>query len=328
MARSEVSGTTYGPVSGGDGLKFTVREFTADRLSIGIAAGEVLAPVPPVTGPGVLVLLDRTGTANGSWIAQAGDEKKAGTARGRLGRGTVNAALSMLTDAAAGGSDNARIGLFPALLSGGDTVGQAIEVVWQGTGWFDPSAVDSLSLVWQGHVQSTVGLSGQTVEKLPAAVLDLQAASDTGASSTDDVTSDATPTVDLSGLAVGAKVTLTATKGTSTKEIVIASAAAASRSETFETLADGEWTVTAVQEADGKERSQSAPLVVTVDTAAPTVGVSRVGTGILAAGATDTLLIGFSEAVSGFALADISASAGTVTALTPSTSDPKLYSAT
>ena len=99
---------------------------------------------------------------------------------------------------------------------------------------------------------------------------DLDAASDRGSSSTDNATSDNTPSITTGSLLVGATVTLTATRtggGSSTCTFV---ATTTSESCTFSNLADGTWSVVATQTIGSTTSAASAALSMTIDTAGPT----------------------------------------------------------
>ena len=111
-----------------------------------------------------------------------------------------------------------------------------------------------------------------TVAAAPSAP-DLVAASDSGASSTDNLTNRATPTVSGSGAEAGATVTLYDTNGTTVLGSVTADGAG-NWSITSSSLGNGAHTLTAKQtDLAGNVSAASAGLVVTVDTvaAAPNV---------------------------------------------------------
>ncbi|MBI4781195.1 MAG: type I secretion C-terminal target domain-containing protein [Oscillatoriophycideae cyanobacterium NC_groundwater_1537_Pr4_S-0.65um_50_18] len=106
-----------------------------------------------------------------------------------------------------------------------------------------------------------------TVTPTGAMVPDLTAASDSGASSTDNITSDATPTFTGSGTA-GDIVTLYAdgvSVGTTTVDVNGAWSVTAS------TLSDGNYTLTSTfKDLAGNESSPSTGLAITLDTTSPT----------------------------------------------------------
>jgi len=108
-----------------------------------------------------------------------------------------------------------------------------------------------------------------TVVNAPSAP-DLDAGSDSGASSTDNLTNDTTPTVTGTGAEAGATVRLYGTDGTTLLGTTTASGAGA-WTITATALAQGAHTLTAKQtDAAGNVSSASGALVVTIDTTAPT----------------------------------------------------------
>lgn len=105
--------------------------------------------------------------------------------------------------------------------------------------------------------------------------LALATASDTGSSSTDRITSDSTPTMQLGDLAPGATVTVTATRAgftavtcTFTAPAAVVPATASSGGCDLGTLADGAWTVGATQVVGTTTRAATS-VTVTVDTTRP-----------------------------------------------------------
>jgi hypothetical protein len=99
---------------------------------------------------------------------------------------------------------------------------------------------------------------------------DLAASSDTGASDTDNLTADNTPTISVAGTLSDHTVTVTATKS-GESDVSCSFEATAETSCDLGELADGVWSITSVQQADGGLVSEeSLPLLITVDTAAPT----------------------------------------------------------
>lgn len=126
--------------------------------------------------------------------------------------------------------------------------------------------------------------------------LALAAASDTGSSSTDRLTSDNTPNMQLGDLAPGATVTVTATRAgyspvvcTFTAPAAVAPATSSTGDCDLGTLADGAWSVTAKQTIGSTTRTTSAT-TVTIDTTrpVPTLPVIRAGTSSGAVIANDT----------------------------------------
>ena len=135
----------------------------------------------------------------------------------------------------------------------------------------------------------TVDTSGPSA---PSSIA-LATSSDTGVSA-DLVTNDTTPTIDLTGLEVGARVIVTASKpGSSDVTCVISNATGASESCTFSTplASDGQWTFSAVQVDDaGNESMASTPISATLDTSAGVALTSvPVASGLSATAATTFL---------------------------------------
>jgi alpha-tubulin suppressor-like RCC1 family protein/outer membrane protein OmpA-like peptidoglycan-associated protein len=99
---------------------------------------------------------------------------------------------------------------------------------------------------------------------------DLATSSDLGNSSSDNLTSDSTPRIDLTGLISGASVTVTATKSGSTPVTCTFTASGTTGGCDLGTLSDGTWAVSATQTASGQTSAASTSLNVNVDTTAPT----------------------------------------------------------
>lgn len=98
---------------------------------------------------------------------------------------------------------------------------------------------------------------------------DLDAASDTGSSSTDNTTSDTTPDVGVSGVQTGDIVTMTAVNGSTTITCTYDTAVATTCE--LATLTDGTWSVTAVvTDSAANDSLQSTALTLTIDTTIPT----------------------------------------------------------
>ena len=100
---------------------------------------------------------------------------------------------------------------------------------------------------------------------------DLQAASDTGSSSTDNITNDTTPTFDISGAEAGATVTIAVTGATTNTNIGTATAdGSGNASVTVSALSPGVNSITVTQtDAAGNTSSASTALSVTIDTSPP-----------------------------------------------------------
>jgi VCBS repeat-containing protein len=142
---------------------------------------------------------------------------------------------------------------------------------------------------------------------------DLQVASDTGASNTDNITNDTTPTFDISGVNAGATVELL--RGGTVVASGNASGTTISLTDTS-VPSDGAYSYTARQTTSGGTSNQSAALSITIDTTQPSVTINQ------AAGQTDptssspiNFTVVFSESVSGFTSSDVQLS-GTANATT------------
>lgn len=151
---------------------------------------------------------------------------------------------------------------------------------------------------------------------------DMAAASDTGASGTDNITNDATPT--FTGTAeAGATVRLYDTDGTT--ELGSAVATGGAWSITSSALSSGSHTVTATAtDLAGNVSAAGSGLAITIDTTAPTLAITSSASS-LKAGETATITFTFSEAASGFTVGDISLSGGTLSGFSGS---GLLYTAT
>ena len=99
---------------------------------------------------------------------------------------------------------------------------------------------------------------------------DLATASDSGSSSSDDVTSDNTPTISVGSATNGNTVTVTATKSGQTNVTCTFTATAQTGCD-LGTLVDGVWSVTAKQTASGIDSAATSALSITIDATRPTV---------------------------------------------------------
>ena len=154
---------------------------------------------------------------------------------------------------------------------------------------------------------------------LPTGTPTLDSASDLGTSSTDKITSDNTPTINIGTLVNGSVVTLTATPASGTAVTCTFTAASTTGSCTFPTMADGTYSITATQTYNGATSAASTALAgVVIDATRPTVTLSAtVGAGTnVANGANDTIALNtaintytikatFSESVSGLLISEI-----------------------
>ena len=102
---------------------------------------------------------------------------------------------------------------------------------------------------------------------------DLTVGTDSGSSSTDNITNDNTPTFIGNGAVSGATITLYDTDGTTVLGTTIADNSG-NWSITSSTLSEGSHTITAKQTVSGQESSASSSLSVTIDTTSPTASVT------------------------------------------------------
>jgi hypothetical protein len=101
--------------------------------------------------------------------------------------------------------------------------------------------------------------------------VDLDASSDSGSTNSDNITSDTTPTISVTGYEAGATLTITASKADSSNVTCTATASSC----TLGTLAQGTWSVVATQQdAAGNISTSSAALSITIDTTAPTLSAT------------------------------------------------------
>jgi hypothetical protein len=113
----------------------------------------------------------------------------------------------------------------------------------------------------------SVPLTVDTTQPAPGTP-DLDATSDTGSSSVDNLTNDSTPTVSVPGLSAGDQVTLSATNGSTTKTCTYTVGTAASCD--LPALTDGTWSLSAsVVDAAGNTGATTSPAGLVVDSSAP-----------------------------------------------------------
>lgn len=99
---------------------------------------------------------------------------------------------------------------------------------------------------------------------------DLDSGSDTGTSFTDNITNDSTPTISVTAAESGGTVTVQATANGQSNVTCSISLSGTSGSCILGTLANGDWSVTAVhQDASGNVSASSTALTITIDTVAP-----------------------------------------------------------
>ncbi len=174
-------------------------------------------------------------------------------------------------------------------LSGDGTL--RLDLNGSGTGIKNGSNVDILS----GYTSGSTYTLDRTAPNAPSTP-DMTSGTDSGTSSSDDITNDDTPT--FSGTAAsGSTVKLYDTDGTT--ELGSGTATGGNWSITSSALSSGSHTVTAkASDAAGNTSSASSGLAVTIDTAAPTVSsVSVPSNGSYKAGQTLSFTVNTSEAV-------------------------------
>ena len=168
---------------------------------------------------------------------------------------------------------------------------------------------------------------------VPTGAPTLDSGSDLGTSSTDKITSDNTPTINVGTVVSGARVVITATSATGATYTCTVESATVTSSCTFPTLADGTYSFTVQQTYNGATSVASTALSgVKIDATRPTVtltssqivsGGNRTATPA-APSITNQITITFSEAVNGMLISEITKAAAstgweiTTTALTTS----------
>jgi outer membrane protein OmpA-like peptidoglycan-associated protein len=119
---------------------------------------------------------------------------------------------------------------------------------------------------------------------------DLDASSDLGASSTDNITSDNTPTITLPGQATGDVITITASKAGSA-DVICSYTVGSATTCTLGTLADGTWAISAAITDLAGNTGTTQSLPITIDTSAPNApsGIDLATPSDLGASSTDNL---------------------------------------
>ncbi|MGI9186023.1 MAG: Ig-like domain-containing protein, partial [Gaiellales bacterium] len=175
-----------------------------------------------------------------------------------------------------------------------------------------------------GNVEAAPGTADDSIVLDVTAPLalttDLNAASDSGQSSTDNVTATRTPTIDVTTYEVGASMTVTATSPGQTS----VSCTAVASTCVLPTLVDGTWTLTARQtDPAGNQSAVGGSLAIRVDNTAPVV--TSFAYSANSAGGT-TYAISFDEIVTGLAASDFTmggtATGWSVTAVSGSGAGP------
>jgi outer membrane protein OmpA-like peptidoglycan-associated protein len=155
---------------------------------------------------------------------------------------------------------------------------------------------------------------------------DLATASDSGSSSTDDITSDNTPTISVGSATDGNTVTVTATKAGSANVTCTFTAAAGTTGCDLGTLVDGVWSVTAKQTNSGIDSASTSALSITVDATPPTVTSfsSPKSNGKYGIGTTVDVTATLSETVAAGASITVTLDTGDTVVLTTATASTTL----
>jgi uncharacterized repeat protein (TIGR02543 family) len=153
---------------------------------------------------------------------------------------------------------------------------------------------------------------------VPTGTPTLDSGSDLGTSSTDKITSDNTPTINVGTVVSGARVVITATSATGATYTCTVESATVTSACTFPTLADGTYSFTVQQTYNGATSVASTALTgVKIDATRPTVtltssqivsGGNRTATPA-APSITNQITITFSEAVNGMLISEITKAA-------------------
>lgn len=134
---------------------------------------------------------------------------------------------------------------------------------------------NSTYIVLFGRTTSATGGSGADPLAPPAPTLDLVAASDTGASSTDNITSDTTPDIDviLGAVLIAGDVIDIFNFGVLFTTHTVTGPEAGTSTFTFSAaaLSEGVYSLTCKHTQSGHTSAASAALPITVDTTAPTI---------------------------------------------------------
>ncbi len=154
----------------------------------------------------------------------------------------------------------------------------------------------------------------------------LATASDTGSNTTDNITSNTKPTI--TGTAE-AGATVKIYRGTTEVGSATADATTGVYNATLTTpLNEGVNNLIAIAtDTAGNTSAASSALDITVDTTAPTLEITT-DTTIIPVNNSTTVTFTFSEEIANFALSDITADNGSITSLTKSTTDNKVWTAT
>ena len=168
-----------------------------------------------------------------------------------------------------------------------------------GTWTITSSVTDPAGNTSNNPTSLSIGIDTNAVGGL---AVDLATSSDTGSSSTDNNTSDATPTFSLTGQATGDVVVITASRAGAT-DVTCTYTVGVASSCTLGTLTDGSWSVVAnVTDASGNT-GNTAALSMTIATSASAPGVpDLVNSSDTGTSATDNLTSDTTPAISGGSL--------------------------
>jgi hypothetical protein len=224
-------------------------------------------------GPAMTMVIDATAPATASTAPDLATASDSGSSSTDDRTSDVTPTFSRIGAAADGDVVTVRATDGTTTVTCAYTIGDAtscdLPTLTDGTWSVTSTLTDSAGNV-SGASSATTLVVDTTAPSAPSPV-DVAAASDSGSSSTDDRTSDATPTVSasVSGAATGDVVTVVASDGTTTRTCtyVVGSVPA---SCDLPTLSDGTWSVTATHtDAAGNTSPPSTPIALVIDTTAP-----------------------------------------------------------
>ncbi len=147
--------------------------------------------------------------------------------------------------------------------------------------------------------------STATTQILPPAPArpNLTADFDTGLSNSDGLTSEARPELALTDLVIGSDVLLTATKGELAQTCSFTATSTTQSCVFTDPLADGTWSLAAVNVVNGHSSANSLALSITIDKTAPAVGAFTVNQASFATSVITHSLV-FTESVTGLEATD------------------------
>ena len=273
--------------SAGDTMTITATKGATTKTCSYVVGSATSCDLPDLT--------DGTWALTGTLTDPAGNTSAAGTGLNITvdGTGPVVTSgpdLAASSDTGASSTDNSTADSTPTVSVGGGSAGDVATVTaTSGSSTFTCSYVvgSATSCDLPALTDGTWTLSGSVTDAagnstpaLPAVSLtvdttspapgtpDVEAASDTGPSSTDNLTSDTTPAVSVPGLSVGDQVTMSATNGSTTKTCTYTVGVAASCD--LPALTDGTWVLSAsVTDPAGNTGTTTSSTNLIVDAAAP-----------------------------------------------------------